>query len=176
MPHYLVLTAIGTDRTGIVSELTQLVNECGCNIDDSRMAIFGNEFTFIMLLSGGLAAITQIENKLPPVANTLDLITMMKRTSNHTMKEFTQHFDVSYQVEDTPGILKEVTNFFAERQIDLSSLTSKLDKERNMMQANILISLTDGTASENLIEDFNKLCQKLGLNGEIKRIDQMSHF
>ena len=48
--HQLVLTAIGEDRSGIVGELTQLVSDCNCNIIDSRIAILGNEFTFIMLL------------------------------------------------------------------------------------------------------------------------------
>ena len=45
MSEYLVLTAMGPDRTGSVSDLTKLASECGCNIIDSRMAIFGLEFT-----------------------------------------------------------------------------------------------------------------------------------
>ena len=42
--QYLVLTAIGRDKTGLVSELTGLVSECRCNVVDSKMAIFGKEF------------------------------------------------------------------------------------------------------------------------------------
>ncbi|MFT5529952.1 MAG: glycine cleavage system transcriptional repressor, partial [Alteromonadaceae bacterium] len=52
MSQYLVLTAMGACRTESVSELTKLVSECGCNIIDSRMAVFGLELTFIMLLNG----------------------------------------------------------------------------------------------------------------------------
>ena len=40
MSQYLVLTAMGACRTESVSELTKLVSECGCNIIDSRMAVF----------------------------------------------------------------------------------------------------------------------------------------
>ena len=58
--HQIVLTAIGEDRSGIVSELTQLVSDCHCNIIDSRIAILGNELTFIMLLSGDMSAISRI--------------------------------------------------------------------------------------------------------------------
>ena len=32
MIHHLVVTAIGTDRTGIVNQVTRHVSECGCNI------------------------------------------------------------------------------------------------------------------------------------------------
>lgn len=81
MIHHLVVTAIGTDRAGIVNQVVRHVSECGCNIVDSRLAILGNEFTFIMLLSGDWNAITQVENSLPRRSHELELITMMKRTA-----------------------------------------------------------------------------------------------
>lgn len=65
MTHYLVVTAIGTDRPGIVNEVTRHVSGCGCNIVDSRLGIFGNEFTFIMLLSGDWNSLMQLEISLP---------------------------------------------------------------------------------------------------------------
>ncbi|MDU7469771.1 MAG: ACT domain-containing protein, partial [Serratia marcescens] len=48
--HYLVITALGADRPGIVNTITRHVSSCGCNIEDSRLAMLGEEFTFIMLL------------------------------------------------------------------------------------------------------------------------------
>lgn len=173
MTHYLVLTAIGTDRTGIVSQLTKLASECGCNIDDSRMAIFGNEFTLIMLLSGALPAITNIENKLPPVAVALELITMMKRTTNHRNKTFTQHFDVEYAGPDSPGVLKAITEFFAERNIDISSLRSQLHPVNNRVDCSLSISLTEQSNNEGVTESFAHLCEQLGLEGRIKPIEQL---
>ena len=85
--HQLVLTAIGEDRSGIVGELTQLVSDCNCNIIDSRIAILGNEFTFIMLLSGDMASISRVEHTLPAKGMELGLLTMMKRTSSHVRGE-----------------------------------------------------------------------------------------
>lgn len=63
--HYLVITALGADRPGIVNTITRHVSSCGCNIEDSRLAMLGEEFTFIMLLSGSWNAITLIESTLP---------------------------------------------------------------------------------------------------------------
>ncbi len=60
--HYLVITALGADRPGIVNTITRHVSSCGCNIEDSRLAMLGEEFTFIMLLSGSWNAITLIES------------------------------------------------------------------------------------------------------------------
>lgn len=83
MTHYLVVTAIGTDRPGIVNEVTRHVSGCGCNIVDSRLGIFGNEFTFIMLLSGDWNSLMQLEISLPLRSQEWELITMMKRTERH---------------------------------------------------------------------------------------------
>ena len=66
--HYLVITALGADRPGIVNTITRQVSSCGCNIEDSRLAMLGDEFTFIMFLSGSWNAITLIESTLPQKA------------------------------------------------------------------------------------------------------------
>ena len=41
---YLVLTALGPDRPGLVNEISAMVLAAGANLEDSRMAILGGEF------------------------------------------------------------------------------------------------------------------------------------
>ena len=113
MPQQLVVTAIGTDRTGIVSQLARLVTDCNCNIVDSRMAIFGNEFTFIMLLSGDAAAISKIEYLLPSSAFELDLLTMSKRTSSCTLPTLSAPYIVEYTGVDRVGTLGAISSLRA---------------------------------------------------------------
>mgnify|MGYP003637220017 CR=1 FL=1 len=166
MSEYLVLTAMGPDRKGSVSDLTKLASECGCNILDSRMAIFGLEFTLIMLLMGTNKAIHQLESKLPAVAHKLELITMMKRTSGYRDQDFIHHYQVDYAGIDQPGVLKAVTAFFATRNIDISSLKSEI----NQMSASILIALMEETSIEQLESDFLELCEQFDVQGCIKKV------
>lgn len=169
MSQYLVLTAMGADKTGCVSELTILASECGCNILDSRMAIFGQEFTFICLLNGDARAINQIEAKLPQLAVKLDLITMMKRTSGHKSLDDSQHYQVEYTGFDQPGILKAMTTFFANRNIDISTLKSDIDTKTNNMSAQIQFTVNE-SADINVIEsDFLQLCEQIDVQGCIKK-------
>ncbi|MGU3840932.1 ACT domain-containing protein, partial [Vibrio diabolicus] len=56
MKQHLVLTAVGTDRPGICNQVVHLVTQAVCNIVDSRIAIFGSEFTLIMLLTGNASS------------------------------------------------------------------------------------------------------------------------
>lgn len=167
--QYLVLTAMGADKTGCVSELTNLASECGCNIMDSRMAIFGQEFTFIMLLKGDVRAINQLEAKLPPVAHELELITMMKRTSGYRTLDEGQHYLAEYTGTDHPGILNAVTAFFANRNIDISSLKSDIDPNTNNMSATIQFTVNGTTDVNDIENEFLQLCEQIDVQGCIKK-------
>ena len=169
MSQYLVLTAMGPDRIGSVSELTKLASECGCNILDSKMAIFGEEFAFIMMLKGDMASINQLEVKLPARAMELDLLTMMKRTSGYKPLEKSQKYQAEYSGIDQPGLLKAVTAFFANRNIDLSSLRSEINPETDIISATLLFTMNDDSCINVLENDFLQLCEQINDQGCIKK-------
>jgi glycine cleavage system transcriptional repressor len=53
MRRWFILSAIGTDRPGLVAELAQLIYDCDANLEDSRMTILGSDFAVILLCSSG---------------------------------------------------------------------------------------------------------------------------
>src|SRR5262245_22455257 len=46
----IVINAIGSDRTGLVYDLTRVVADCGGNILESRMTALGSEFAMLLLV------------------------------------------------------------------------------------------------------------------------------
>ena len=51
MPKRFVLTLTGSDRIGIVQQVTESILECGGDVQASRMARLGGEFAMLMLVS-----------------------------------------------------------------------------------------------------------------------------
>jgi len=51
MTRWFILSAIGRDRPGLVSELARLALDCDANLEDSRMTILGTDFAVILLCS-----------------------------------------------------------------------------------------------------------------------------
>ena len=49
--QFLVISALGKDRPGIVNQLTAPITDSGCNILDSRMTVLGGEFAILMQIS-----------------------------------------------------------------------------------------------------------------------------
>ncbi|GAB0112215.1 glycine cleavage system protein R [Pseudoalteromonas distincta] len=170
--HQIVLTAIGEDRPGIVSELTQLVSDCHCNIIDSRIAILGCEFTFIMLLSGDMSAISRIEHILPTKAMELGLLTMMKRTASHTQSEFCAGYTLEYTGIDTPGTLSKVTRYFADNNISICSLKSDTfdEQDQTKMRCEIEFNIPVDVDIDQFKVSFENLSHTLNVDYIYKRI------
>ena len=80
MKQHLAVSAIGSDRTGMVHDLTRLVSECGGNISESRMAGLGSEFAMLLLISGNWHALAKLETELKRLADSSGLILHLKRT------------------------------------------------------------------------------------------------
>jgi len=59
MKQWFALSAIGRDRPGIVADLSELIYECDCNLEDSSMTILGSEFAVLLLLTGEGAGIAE---------------------------------------------------------------------------------------------------------------------
>src|SRR3954453_12481984 len=79
---YLVLTAVGPDRPGLVNEISSLVLAAGANLEDSRMAILGGEFALLMLVSGEPKAIDEVELRGGDLGARLGVRVLSKPTSS----------------------------------------------------------------------------------------------
>ena len=62
--QFIVISALGGDRTGLVFDLTRVVLDCAGNIVDSRMSAFGNEFAMLLLVSGNWHTLAKLETEL----------------------------------------------------------------------------------------------------------------
>lgn len=172
MTNYLVATAMGTDRPGLVSRLARLASECDCDIVDSRMAIFGNEFTLIMMMSGSWSAITKIERLLPNLSVELELMTIMKRTSKHTPKNYISRIEVNFTGKDQRGTMKHITEFLAAQSLDLAAVRSHADDTDNTLTQSILlaINIPEHIDLQQLELSIHSLADTLALQCNIKRM------
>jgi glycine cleavage system transcriptional repressor len=171
-PHHLVITALGVDRPGIVNTITRHVSSCGCNIEDSRLAMLGDEFTFIMLLSGSWNAITLIESTLPMKGAELELLIVMKRTNARITPPMPATVWVQVEVPDSPHIIERFTDLFDKHQMNIAELVSRIKPAQDGVPPTLYIQMTahspDNQASAPFEQAFNKLCEELHAQGSIR--------
>lgn len=177
MINYLVVTAMGDDRPGIVSQLAKVASSCECDIVDSRMAIFGNEFTLIMMLSGTWTAITKLETILSNVSMELGLLTVMKRTSKHTAQNYQSRIEVNFEGQDQRGTMQKITEFLASQSLDLAAIRSHA--EENPTQGKIqsvyfAINIPPDVNHEQLEQGIHELAKTMSLNCHIKLMQDIA--
>lgn len=169
--HQLIVTILGSDRRGILSEIASSVAEIQCNILDSRQAIYGTEFSLTMILEGSHQAITKAECVLPPLCQRLDLLSMMKRTSQHAKQNLDHLFDVEFSGKDTAGLIKAVTGFFAQRNASISAFRQKTyvdsKSNENMMKCKFVVNMPSSDDFEQLEQDLTALFSTLGVTGKV---------
>ena len=122
---YVVLTAVGPDRPGLVNELSSLIRDAGASIEDSRMAVLGGEFAMILLISGPPGAIERAKEIGIHAEGRLGLRCVLKETSPAEPSDY-----LPYRIEvsgaDRPGIVQAIAAILARRGINVASLESRL--------------------------------------------------
>lgn len=122
MDQLIVISALGSDRPGIVESLSRAVLERQGNILDSRMTVLGGEFAVLMLVSGSEGTLSQLEADQASLSEQLDLLITLKRTRRPDQRPASLPYEVDVVAMDNPGIVHEIANFFSSRSINIDDL------------------------------------------------------
>jgi glycine cleavage system transcriptional repressor len=123
---YLVVTAVGPDRAGIVSDLSSLIHAAAANLEDSRMAVLGGEFALLLLVSGETTVLERLEKQLKEQERALGLHLMCRPTSGARPRSNVLPYSIRVSGFDRPGIVQSVTTILARRGINVSALESRV--------------------------------------------------
>ena len=124
MSALIVISALGSDRPGIVEALSGAVLAAEGNILDSRMTILGGEFAVLMLVSGEDSNIDALLSQREALEQALKLTLTMKRTNSASGRPAALPYQVEVVSLDHPGIVHDIANFFSSRSINIDELST----------------------------------------------------
>lgn len=172
MNKYLVISALGQDRPGIVNDFSKAVLDCGGNVEDSRMTVLGGEFALIMLVSGNWSAIAKLESQLPALGKKLDLTIVTRPTEPRDARGNMVPYVVDVITMDHAGIVHDVAEFFAARQINIEEMTTwtypAAHTGTSMFSMNMTVSIPSELNIGRLRQEFTEFCDSLNLDATIE--------
>ena len=172
MKKLLVISAIGKDRPGIVNEVSKVIFDNGCNIEDSRMSVLGGEFALVILVSGSWSAVAKLESQVPILGKKLDLTTTVKYTEARAVKTNMVPYLVDVVSMDQPGIVHDVAEFFAGRQINIEEMTTWTYPAAHtgtpMFSISMTVSVPASVQIGKLREDFMGFCDELNIDATLE--------
>ena len=169
---YVVITAVGDDRTGIVNELSDEILKDGGNIEESRMALLGGAFTIIMLVAGTEEAIEKVVSRIPAMEETLGMTMVVKKTTPKPRTASLLPYRVDVVSMDHPGIVHDVADFFANRGINIEDLSTATYAAPHTGTPVFSMHLTIAVEAESHIaelkHDFQDFCDELNLDSTME--------
>ena len=124
-----------------------------------------------MIIEGTQSAITKAECILPALFQRLDLLSMMKRTSHHEKQNLEHLFNVEFSGEDTAGLIKSVTGFFAQRQSSISAFRQQVFKDptsgQELMRCKFVVNAPDAIDFNQLQNELMALFDSLNVTGKV---------
>ena len=170
--NYLVLSALGKDRPGIVNQLSKIILDHECNIVDSRMTVLGGEFAILMMVEGNWSTLAKLENILPDLKSSLGLTVITERTDERQSDRQVVPYMVEVVSLDHPGIVNSLAEFFSERDINIEDLNTNTYAAPHTGTSMFSVQMTIGIPSERHIADlrdeFMDFCDSINLDAVLE--------
>ncbi len=130
MPNYALLTAIGSDRPGIVAGIARVLVESDCNIEDSQMTRLGPDFACMLMIRMPEGMVSQqLASRLSPLAGDLalqlHLHDVRPEEAAEPQAERPRHLIHVYGA-DRKGIVYSLTRHLADQSVNITNLHTEV--------------------------------------------------
>jgi glycine cleavage system transcriptional repressor len=179
MKTYFILSAMGKDRPGIVADVSEVIYECGGNIEDSNMSLLRNHFALLLLFS------TEREEVNQKLSSALKRLEWEKKLtvfySPITFEEAypklegpTDRFKITTSGVDHAGIVFKICRLLADRKVNIIGMETRrvLSAESGtpLFEMDMDISIPRSISEQGLREDLHRLTDELRIDLVLRKI------
>jgi glycine cleavage system transcriptional repressor len=165
MRQRYIMTAFGQDRVGIVADLTQLLFDLGCNLEDTNMTRLSDEFALILIFT---FSEQNAEEELASACRRLEqekgITTFFRRlpAEKTYQREASPTHSIRMEGIDKCGIVAKTSSFLARNHINIVTLASQ--KRFSPQSGTGIYSIAmEVEAPENMsTQEFNRGLQEVG--------------
>ncbi|NOY13590.1 MAG: hypothetical protein GXP51_07910 [Deltaproteobacteria bacterium] len=176
MKNRYIMTAFGKDRTGIVADVTRLLFENDCNLEDTSMSMLADEFTLSLLFSSRQS---DIEARLAKECRRLELekgISAFVRPLQAQLSKPQKGYKTcTLHIEglDQAGIVYKTSQFLADHQLNIiqlnSTATASPQSGATIYRMDIRIQVPEEISLDRVEEELNSVADELHVDVMMSR-------
>jgi glycine cleavage system transcriptional repressor len=174
MAQLIVISAVGSDRTGVVQDLSKVILSCDGNIEESRMTTLGSEFAMLLLVSGNWATLNKLEQGLDKLGEEKNLSISIRQTDAKMPSGDRMPYAVDIVSLDQQGIVFNLANFFTTRDIEIADVATRSYAAAHtgspMFAVQMAINVPASVHISQLREDFLEVCDRLNLDAILEPV------
>jgi glycine cleavage system transcriptional repressor len=123
--NHLILTAVGPDQVGLVEKISEFISRHGCNIEDSKMAVFCGEFAVIILITGGAVELHKLAGTVRDLEAETHLTFSVKTPAERRPAESLLPYKLTASSMDHAGIVYKLSRELSRLGINIESMETK---------------------------------------------------
>jgi len=170
----LLISSVARQDPSHLRDLTGRVANAGCGVEESHVAVMGEEIVVMMLVTGNWNAIAKLESALEKLGSKEDVALSMRRTGARTHEGNRLPYIVEVVAADSPGIVHHLAGFFASRNITIDGLASTCYQATQtgtaMFSASVSISIPASVQIAALREEFMEFCDRMNLDAILEPV------
>ena len=168
MKQHIVISAVGSDRVGMVHELSKAIADCGGSISESRMTSLGNEFAMLLLVNGNWHTLAKLEGEFKKLADATGMNIQLRRTEERSARNDMLPYSIDVVCLDQTGIVAGLSGFFAQRGVDIAELSTRSYAAAHtgapMFSVQMIVNVPSRLHIGVLREEFMDFCDHLNLD------------
>ncbi|MDT8418904.1 MAG: ACT domain-containing protein [Desulfuromonadales bacterium] len=168
MDNRFIMTAFGKDRPGITADVTKLLYENGCNLEETTMTLLADEFTVILLFS---CKDEHIDDQLLMECRRLErdkgISAFVRPLARKRQPKKSGFSELVLHVEglDQTGIVYKISQFLADEGLNIVDLKSVVEASPQSGTAiyvmDIHIQVPDGISVESIEQGLSDVADDL---------------
>jgi len=179
MKTYFILSAMGKDRPGIVADVSEVIYECGGNIEDSSMSLLRNHFALLLLFS------TEREEVNQKLSTALKRLEWEKKLTVFyspitfeeaypKLEEPADQFKITTSGVDHAGIVFKICRLLSDRKVNIIDMETRrvLSAESGtpLFEMDMDIRIPRSISEQALREDVHRLANELRIDLVLRKI------
>jgi glycine cleavage system transcriptional repressor len=179
MKTYFILSAMGKDRPGIVADVSEVIYECGGNIEDSSMNLLRNHFALLLLFSTEREEVNQRlssalkrlewEKKLTVFYSPITL-----EEAYPKVKEQIERFKITTSGVDHAGIVFKVCRLLSDSGINIIDMAThrvlSAESGTPLFEMDMDIDVPHTISEEGLRNNLHHLANELVIDLVLRKI------
>ena len=119
------MTAVGPDQVGLVETISEFIARLGCNIEDSKMAVFCGEFAVIILITGESENLVKLANSYRALEIQTGLTFSIKTPTARKAVESFLPYRLTASCMDHPGIVYQISAALSTFGVNIEQMETK---------------------------------------------------
>lgn len=176
MANRFMMTAFGPDRVGIVADVTRILFDNDCNLEDTTMNILADEFTLNLLFTSSRPGIDEILNQEcrrleveKGISAFVRAVQMRGQVSDRGFKTCVLHIEGL----DQSGIVYKTSDFLAASKMNILHLNSSAkaspETGATIYEMDIHVQVPESLSFDQMEEDLGAVADELQVDIQMVR-------